>query len=426
MKIAVIGGGSTYTPELIDGFVSRSQSIPITEVCLHDIDPVRLRILGDFSRRIVSAGGAAFTVSTTQDLQEAVEGARFVLIEIRVGGQQARHQDILLGLRHNLIGQETTGIGGFAKALRTVPVVLDICAQVERHAPEAWVLNFTNPAGLVTEAILHHTPLKAIGLCNIPLDVKMSIAKEISIPPEGIRLDYVGLNHLAWLRKVIVDGKDILPDIMDQILRHGTPKNIPDFDFDPDLVRALGMFPMYYLRYYYSTHRMLRLLREKSKTRAEEVMEIEQTLLRLYQDPAVNTKPDLLEQRGGAYYSVVAVELIEALGRTEATEHVVNVRNGNALPELPEDSVVELPARISSAGASPLPAGPLEPAIRGLIQVVKAYEQLAIRAAVERDFDAALLALITHPLGPTADDAREVLDDLLTTNGLPFNGHSRS
>ncbi len=420
MKIAVIGGGSTYTPELIDGFISREKTLSISEICLQDINLDRLNVLGDFCARLIEAEGARFSLTRTESVIEAVDGADFVLIQIRVGGQQARHKDILLGLKHGLIGQETTGIGGFAKALRTLPVVMEICKAIEKYAPGSWTLNFTNPSGLVTEAILNHTPIKALGLCNIPLDVKMGISKEIQLPPESIRLDYIGLNHLSWLRRVLVDGKDIMPEIMDRILLHGTPKNIPDFDYEPRLLQSLGLIPMYYLRYFYYPEKMLRLLKGKEKTRAEEVMEIEDKLMEIYRDKSQHTKPDLLDQRGGAYYSRVAVELIEALRSDVETEHILNLTNGNTTDALPPESVIECPALVSSAGARPLPVGPLDPRISGLLQTVKAYEALTIQAAQERDYDAAFWALVTHPLGPSADRAFEILDELIEINNLDY------
>ena len=418
MKIAVIGGGSTYTPELIDGFASKGDRLGVTEICLQDIDPGRLQVVAGFCRRVLDAKGSNITLRSTDALVEAVEDSRFTLIQIRVGGQQARHRDILLGLKHGLIGQETTGIGGFAKALRTLPVVMEICRAVEQYAPSSWVLNFTNPSGLVTEAILAHTRVKALGLCTIPMDVKMSIAREVGVAPERIRLDYVGLNHLSWLRRVLVDGRDIMPEIVDHILKDGIPKNIPDLDYEPRLIRSLGMLPMYYLRYFYYPEKMLRLLMEKEKTRAQEVMEIEEQLLEMYRDETLCEKPDLLDQRGGAYYSLVAVDLIEALCREEPSEHIVNLANGRSTPDLPPDAVIECAARVSSAGAVPLRVGPLDPRIKGLVQTVKAYESLTIQASRYRDRNAALWAMVTHPLGPPGDRAFQVLDELIDINGL--------
>jgi len=420
MKIAIIGGGSTYTPELIDGCIAKGRQLGLEAIFLHDIDPQRLDIVGSFAKRMVAHSDASFKVVTTLDVREALEGARFVLTQIRVGGQEARHRDIQFCLRHGLIGQETTGIGGFAKALRTIPRILELCILTERYAPGAWMLNFTNPSGLITEAILKHTGVRALGLCNIPVEVKMLLARELEVDPSRIRLDYVGLNHLAWLRRVYLDGRDIMASLIQDLVAKGTPKNIPDFDYDPLLVDALGMVPMYYLRYYYSREKMYRLLKAQPKDRAQEVMEIEKNLFALYSDPAVHSKPDLLNQRGGAFYSVIAVELIEALSSREEVEHIVNIQNGDATPDLPPQAVIEAPALISSRGARPLPVGRLEPSIRGLIQIVKAYEELTIQAAIDNDYRAAFLAMTTHPLGPSPERAEQILDELLAVNSLHF------
>ena len=420
MKITVIGGGSTYTPELIEGFVHKESSLTISEIFLHDIDPYRLEILGSFAQRMASHAGARFKIIPTLDLQQAIEGADFVLSQIRVGGQEARHRDIQLCLKYGLIGQETTGIGGFAKALRTLPKVSELCNAMEQYAPKAWMLNFTNPSGLITEMIVKHSSIRVLGLCNIPMEVKILLARELSVEHARIRLEYIGLNHLAWLRRVLLDDQDITTQILEQIISKGAPKNIPDFDYDPVLVSSLGMIPMYYLRYYYYKDRMFSLIKSQPKDRAEEVMDIEKKLLAIYRDPSMTTKPDLLNQRGGAYYSVIAVELIEALTGEKKVEHIVNLPNNGATPDLPPDAVIEAPALVNKSGAYSLPIGRIDCRIRGLIQLIKAYEELTIRAGLNNDYHAAFLAMITHPLGPTAENAEPMLNELLAINGLHF------
>ncbi len=420
MKITVIGAGSSYTPELIEGCIHKGTTLGIEHIILYDIDATRLDVVGSFVRRMAAHAGAPFRIATTMDIHEALDGARFVLTQIRVGGQEARHRDIQLCLRHGLIGQETTGIGGFAKALRTIPQIMDLCRLTERYAPEAWMLNFTNPSGLVTEAILKHTGVRALGLCNIPMEIKMLLAGYFNVHHARIRLDYVGLNHLAWLRRIFLDGEDVTEHLLTEVLSRGTPKNIPDLDYDPLLVSSLGMFPMYYLRYYYYRQKMYRILKEQPKDRAQEVMEIERTLFSIYRDPSVCTKPELLNQRGGAFYSTVAVELMEALQQEQEVEHIVNLQNRDATPDLPPEAVIEAPSLISRAGARPLPLGRIAPSIRGLIQAVKSYEELTIQAAINRDYKTAFLAMITHPLGPDAEHAEDLLDELLSLNGLEF------
>ena len=420
MKIAIIGGGSTYTPEVIEGFIGRAAVLGLDEIVLMDVDAARLDVVGTFARRMVAHADAPFRVTLTGDRRAAVEGASFVLTQIRVGGQAARHQDILLGLRHDLIGQETTGIGGMAKALRTVPAILDLCAEIEKAAPEAWVINFTNPSGLVTQAILARSACRCIGLCNIPIEMKMVVAAHLGVPETDVRLDIVGLNHLGWLRKVIVKGQDVTAGLLALLTSEDGPKNIPDVDYPPELIRALGAVPLGYNRYYYLTEKLLAELKAQPKTRAQEVMEIEEELLAKYRDPAVVTKPPELGKRGGAFYSKIAVDIVDAIANDRNQEHVVNVRNGGAIPGLPADAVVETAARIGKHGATPVPTDPLEPSMRALVQRAKAYEELTIEAAVNRSWSAAYRAILTNPLGPTATRAKAVLDDLLATNGLDY------
>ena len=420
MKVAVIGGGSTYTPELVRGFLERAVSFPLTELSLMDTAAERLATVGGFARRMALAGGAPFDVELGGDLDEAVDGAAYVITQLRVGGMAARREDEYLGQRHGLIGQETTGIGGMAKALRTIPAIMRVCGEVERQGNRAWIINFTNPSGLITEAILNHTACRCIGLCNVPIDVKMNLAKFLGVAEQEIDLDVVGLNHLGWVRRIVVQGQDVTERVLEVLASDAGPANIPDIDVKPELVRALRAAPLYYNRYYYQTERVLAEQQAKERTRAQEVMAIEEQLLAKYRDSQLVTKPDELNQRGGAYYSKIAIELIEAIACDLQREHVVNVRNQGAIPNLPADNVVETVARVGKNGAVPRPTQPLEPSIRALIQQAKAYEELTIEAALNRSYGAAYRAIITNPLGPTADRAKEVLDDLLRTNHLDY------
>ncbi len=417
MKIAVIGGGSTYTPELLDGLIDRRAGLGLDEVWLHDIDEPRLADVTGFCDRMASHRGAPGLVRSTLDRDQAIAGADFVINQVRVGGQQARHADIRLCLEFDLIGQETTGMGGFAKALRTIPVTLDLCRAIERIAPRAWLLNFTNPSGLVTEAILDHSSVKTLGLCNVPMDARMALAAHLGVDASHIDLDYVGLNHLSWIRHVTVDGTDVTDQVLDALVG-GAPANLPDLIDPPWLVRAVGGFPLYYLRFFYHRAEMLAGLKAAPKTRAEEVMEIEGRLLALYRDPTQHEKPAALSERGGAYYSVVAVELIEAIHRDLGSEQIVNIRNEGAIPNVAPGSVVEIPARIGRDRAVPRPTAPLTAAQLGLLQAVKSYEQLTIRAAVEQSRDAAIAAMLVHPLGPDADRAAPLLDRIVAKDRL--------
>jgi len=418
MKIAVIGGGSSYTPELLDGLFARAKAIGLEEVRLYDIDPERLATVADFCLRMCKASGTCIDHQTTTDLSTAVAGVDFVIAQIRVGGNSARKEDELLGLRHGLIGQETTGVGGFAKALRTIPAMLEIAAAIEKRAPDATLINFTNPSGLVTEALLKHSRVRVIGLCNIPVTFHIEIAKALGAAREEVELESVGLNHLSWVRTVRLRGEDVTAKALAWGGKAGRPANLGELDYPEGFIRALGMIPMHYLRYYYLTDRMIEEMKKKGKTRAEEVMEVEAELFKIYRDLTVNEKPAALSKRGGAHYSLAALELIEAIHFDRGNVLTLDVRNHGAVAELPADAVVEVPCRVGRDGAVPLPARPVPPAILGLMRAVKAYEELAVTAAVERSRDAALLALVVHPLGPDADHAEAVLEDLLRTHRL--------
>lgn len=419
MKVTIIGGGSTYSPELLEGLINRHERIGLSEVVLMDIDAERLRVVGSFAERMAAHAKAPFKVRSTLDRVDAIKGADFVLTQIRVGQSPARQKDTLLGLRHDLIGQETTGVGGFAKALRTIPVMRDIARDVRDYAPDAFLINFTNPSGLITESLHRSGMERLVGLCNVPIGLQMDIAKHLGVERNRIRLDYVGLNHLAWVRKVWFDGKDITANIIGELTNSAKPANIPDMDYDPAFLKALGFLPNPYLRYFYMTEKMLAELKAAPKTRAEEVAEIEKDLLAKYADPSVVTKPAELEKRGGAYYSKIAIDLIDAFYNDLHEEHIVNLPNRGAIDGIGYDQTVEIPAVISKLGAKPLVVGAVEPKIAGLMQVVKAYETLAVEAGLTGSYDAALMALTTHPLCG-GSKAKAVLDDIIQTFGLTY------
>ena len=420
MKVVVIGGGSSYTPELVNGFLERIRSFSLTELWLMDVAPERLEVVGGFAQRMVQARGAPFAVHLTTDQREAVRGARYVITQLRVGGMRARREDEYLGRRHGLIGQETTGVGGMAKALRTIPVVLDIAADVRELAPGALLVNFTNPSGLVTEALSRYAPdVPAVGLCNAPITTKIEILKalekrqRIQIALERAELKTLGLNHLSWHRGFTLDGEDIWPQVLAAYLEE--LKADPDPEWDPCLVESLRMIPNYYLQYYYYTDRKLAAQQQWPPSRAEQVMEIEADLLRQYAEPDRMEPPDDLMKRGGAHYSTLATQLLNAHYNDLGETHVVNVRHGGAVPGWPEDWVLEMPCHVDAAGIHPLPAEPLPPVCFGLLAQVKMYEILTVEAAVHGDRDAAYQALLAHPLGPSADRIPDVLDDMLET-----------
>ena len=414
MKIAVIGGGSTYTPELLTNLIALAERLSLSEVWLMDIDRARLDLVGGLAQRMVSAAGSPFALHLTTDRTEALAGALFVETQIRVGGMAARREDELLARRWGLVGQETTGVGGFAKALRTIPVMIDLAREMQRLCPNAWLINFTNPSGLVTEALQRHAPeTRAVGLCNGPIGHQIAIAKRLGVDPWSVRLRYLGLNHLAWLTGATVNGQDVWPQVWAEYLER--LRSDPDPAWPAYLAELLGAIPGGYLRYYYRTPAVL-AAQAKDRPRAEKVVEIEAQLLARYADPHLTQPPPELMLRGGAHYSTAAAHLIDALHNDTGQIHVVNTRHGGAVPGWPADWVCELPCRVDRQGVHPLPAAPLHTLADGLVQAVKAYELLAVEAAVSGSRAAALAALVAHPLGPDGDRAPALWDDLLATN----------
>ena len=408
VKVAIVGAGSTYTPELVEGFIRRAGRFPVDELALLDVDPSRLEVVGGLARRMLDRAGFGGRTVLTDDRDEAIDGAAFVIVQLRVGGQAARLLDETIPPRFGCVGQETTGAGGFAKALRTVPVVLELAELASRRgAPGCWFVDFTNPTGLVTQALLDRD-VRAVGLCNVAIGFQRRFAERFGVEPERVELEHVGLNHLSWVRAVKVDGVDRLPELIQTDLEGLSA----DAEIPPELMRALEAVPSYYLRYYYRTQEMLER-QAGGSTRAEEVMRIERDLLELYRDPGLAEKPPLLERRGGAFYSEAAAQLVASLASGTGDAQVVNVRNTGAIPNLADDDVVEVAARIDAEGAHPIPVAPLDQDMLALVQHAKAYERLTIEAAVTGDRSLALRALLANPLGPDADAATGLLDAIL-------------
>ncbi|MFD7505558.1 6-phospho-beta-glucosidase [Streptomyces sp. NPDC059850] len=413
MKLAVVGGGSTYTPELIDGFARLRNVLPMEELVLVDPAADRLELVGGLARRIFAKQGHPGKVSWTDDLDKGVDGADAVLLQLRVGGQAARAQDETWPLECGCVGQETTGAGGLAKALRTVPVVLDIAERVRRRNPDAWIVDFTNPVGIVTRALLT-AGHRAVGLCNVAIGFQRKFAKLLNVAPGEVTLEHVGLNHLTWERSVRVggpDGEDVLPGLLAE---HGDAI-ADDLRMPRDLVDRLGVVPSYYLRYYYQHDAVVRELRTKP-SRAAEVAAIERELLEMYGDPALDEKPELLSRRGGAFYSEAAVDLTSSLLRDSGEVRIVNAFNDGTLPFLPDDAVIEVPAAVNAQGAKPLPVRPLEPLYAGLVAHVTAYEHLALEAALKGGRERVFQALLSHPLIGQIDCAEKLTDDLIAHN----------
>ncbi|WP_169084706.1 6-phospho-beta-glucosidase [Paenibacillus sp. PL91] len=424
LKIAVIGGGSSYTPELIEGFIKRYEELPVKDLYLVDIEAGRekLEIVGSLAKRMLEKANVPINLHLTFDRREAIRDADFVTTQMRVGLLEARGRDERIPLKYNCIGQETTGAGGFAKGLRTIPVILDICKDIEELAPNALLVNFTNPAGMVTEAVLKHSNVRTMGLCNLPIETKMQIASLIGVDVSSIDIEMVGINHLNWTTKILVDGVDRTDDILFQASGDSkfTMQNIPGFSWSPEFIQSLGALPCGYHRYFYMKEQMLQKQLEEVKTkgtRAEIVKQVENELFELYKDPSLAVKPKQLELRGGAYYSEAALNLISSIYNNKKDCQIVNVKNNGTIPCLPDDASIEVNCVIGSEGAKPIPlTTPMNPKIRGLLQIVKAYEELAIEAAVKGDYNAALQALTIHPLVGSADLAKPMLDDILAEN----------
>lgn len=414
MKLTVVGGGSTYTPELVDGFARLRDTLPVEELVLMDPAQDRLDLVGGLARRIFARQDHAGRITTTTDLDTAVDGADAVLLQLRVGGQAAREQDETWPLDCGCVGQETTGAGGLAKALRTVPVVLDIADRVRRTNPRAWIIDFTNPVGIVTRALLQ-AGHKAVGLCNVAIGLQRKFAALLSVAASEIHLDHVGLNHLTWETAVRLggpEGDDVLP----KLLREHGDTIAADLRLPRPLLDTLGVVPSYYLRYYYAHDAVVRDLRTKP-SRAAEVAEMERRLLAMYADPALDEKPELLAERGGAFYSEAAVDLAAALlGGGGSPYQVVNTYNRGTLPFLPDDAVIEVQAAVGAKGASPLPVQPVDPLYAGLMAGVTAYEDLALQAALHGGKERVFRALLSHPLVGQYAYAETLTDRLIAHN----------
>ncbi|MEV0472103.1 6-phospho-beta-glucosidase [Streptomyces prunicolor] len=414
MKLTVVGGGSTYTPELIDGFARLRDTLPVEELVLVDPAPERLELVGGLARRIFAKQGHPGEIVTTSDLDAGVEGADAVLLQLRVGGQAAREQDETWPLECGCVGQETTGAGGLAKALRTVPVVLDIAERVRRTNPDAWIIDFTNPVGIVTRALLQ-AGHKAVGLCNVAIGFQRKFAGLLGVTPNDVHLDHVGLNHLTWETGVRLggpEGENVLPKLLGE---HGD-----DIAADLSLPRVLldrfGVVPSYYLRYFYAHDEVVRELRTKP-SRASQVAEMERELLKMYADPALDEKPALLAKRGGAYYSEAAVDLAASLlGGGGSPYQVVNTYNKGTLPFLPDDAVIEVQAAVGAKGATPLAVQDVDPLYAGLMANVTAYEDLALEAALRGGRDRVFRALLSHPLIGQYEYAEALTDQLIAHN----------
>ncbi|AYC41174.1 6-phospho-beta-glucosidase [Streptomyces griseorubiginosus] len=414
MKLTVVGGGSTYTPELIDGFARLRDTLPVEELVLVDPAAERLELVGGLARRIFAKQGHPGRITTTQDLDAGVDGADAVLLQLRVGGQAARQQDETWPLECGCVGQETTGAGGLAKALRTVPVVLDIAERVRRTNPDAWIIDFTNPVGIVTRALLQ-AGHKAVGLCNVAIGFQRKFARLLGVSPADVHLDHVGLNHLTWETGVRLGGPEG-EDVLSKLLSEHGEAIAADLRLPRPVLERLGVVPSYYLRYFYAHDEVVRELGTKP-SRAAEVAAMETELLRMYGDPALDEKPELLAKRGGAYYSEAAVDLAAGLlGGGGSPYQVVNTLNRGTLPFLPDDAVIEVQAAVGPKGTTPLPVPAVDPLFAGLMANVTAYEDLALTAALHGGRERVFKAMLAHPLVGQYAYAEGLTDRLIAHN----------
>jgi len=419
--VAVVGGGSTYTPELVDGLCDLEDRMVVDDLVLLDPSDVRRDVVGGLSERILRARGWRGTFSTTADPHAALEGADFVVVQLRIGGQAARHVDETLPVGYGCLGQETVGAGGFAKALRTVPVVLGLAEEMAARAnPGAWLVDFTNPVGIVTQALLDEGH-RAVGLCNVAIWAQRRLGHYLGVDPDEVAIEHVGLNHLTWIRSARVgrrpgdgpDGADRLDDLFERFgpeleLESGVPV---------DVLRMQHALPSYYVHYYYQHDaEVAQQAAPGHRSRADVVAELETKLLEEYRDPALVTKPAALSYRGGAFYSLAAVRLMASLHDGTGDIQVVDMRNDGAVPGLPDDAVVETTAVVDANGAHPLPQRPLPPEMLGLVQHAKAYERLAVRAACSGSRDDVVRALLANPLVGQYPLAAELADELLAAN----------
>jgi len=410
-KLAYIGGGSSYTPEFVEGFIQHEGEVEVDEIALHDINEDRLQVVGGMVERMLRYAELDTSVSLTTTRPEAIEGADFIVSAIRVGGLDARIRDEKIPLKYDVVGQETTGPGGTLKAWRTIPVALEIARDLEKYAPDAWYLNFTNPSGIITEAIFKNSDVKVVGLCNNPINVQMGLAIFFEVMPDEVFLEWVGLNHVNWIQRIFVRGVDKTEELIDRI------EEMPYLnEFDPSLVKALGVIPTSYLRYYYNHTKMLEDLKGVEKTRGEVVREVERDLMEKYADPNQLVKPPELSLRGGALYSEAAMRLILSLMFDRRDVQILVTRNNGSIPDLPDDASVEVPCVVGAHGVTPLHMGPLPDTIRALCQQAKAWESWTVEAGVTGDRGAALMAMMTNPLVPSFEIAKALLDDMLPAN----------
>lgn len=410
LKIAIIGAGSTYTPELMEGIINKHKTLPVRKLYLMDIDERKLNIVGGLCQRMVEHAGINCEVILSMDLDESIKGASFVCAQIRVGKLPARVLDEKIPLKYDLIGQETNGIGGFFKGMRTIPVIMHIVSRMEELCPDAWLINFSNPSGMIAEAVLNHSKIKMMGLCNVPINTIDGLKKKMELP--NAEVEYVGLNHLAWITAIRQDGVDYLQKAIDEGVNGAVMQNIPQTTFSHDLIRSIGAIPTSYLIYYYFRDAQLKKAKEAEKSRGELCMEIEEQLLDIYSNSEINTKPELLSKRGGARYSEVAINLVDSIYNDTNDIQVVNVLNNGAIPFMADNDAVEVCAYIGKDGAKVIKTNCDNQHIKDYMLMMKAYEKHAVKAALTGDEDEAIRALLINPLTGDYNKLKPAFDEL--------------
>ncbi len=425
LKVVVVGGGSSYTPEIIEGLIKRNKQFPVSEIVLVDIEAgeEKLTIIGNLARRMIEKSGKPIQLSWTLDRKKALENADFVTTQIRVGGLKARSKDERIPLSNGYIGQETNGAGGIFKAFRTIPVLLELAQDVHDICPDAWIINFTNPAGIVTEALLKHAAhKKVIGVCNIPYNMRHSIAEIINVEPDKVHIEFIGMNHFIFGRSVYVNGRDRTAEVLEKLLQielDYSPANIVNLGWSKTFIESTKLLPNPYHQYYFQTKEVLQKDLEAYKkhgTRAEIVMELEKALFDIYRNPELNTKPKELEKRGGAFYSEVACSLMDSLYNNKGDIQTVNTLNRGAISDLSDDAVIEVNSVITSHGPEPVVVGKIPQAIKGIIYEMKAFEELVVQAAISGRYHDAYLAMVMNPLIRDEKESKKLLDELLVAH----------
>jgi 6-phospho-beta-glucosidase len=411
LKVAVIGAGSTYTPELIEGLIKRKDVLPITDLVLMDIDTRKLNIVSSLAKRMVEHSELKCSFKSTENLDTALDNADFVFVQIRAGKLPARILDEKIPLKYNLIGQETTGIGGFFKALRTIPVLMNISEKMKKLCPDAWMINFSNPSGINGQALLNYTGTKMMGLCNGPIGMLNIPEWALGLDKAETEVEYVGLNHLSYITSIKNGGRDYLKEALEgnsEIL-----EKLGDA-FSKEIIKLAGGIPCGYGGYYYRPRHNLEKLLKSKTSRGEDCLEIEERLLEMYQDANLYVKPEELSKRGGAMYSEVAVSLAESIWTDNKNTHIVNILNNSALDFMENDDVVEISASVGKNGATPIPLKvPVSRHIQSLMRTVKTYERYAVEAALHGSRDDAIRALTANPLIVDVDAAKACFDEML-------------